>query len=162
MKRLTISWLIGSTWASRQDLRCLPFCSWFAAFTLLAAMDVSKYRNANSVNQDETAHNKLTYLFQKQRWSSRFQKIRDERINNNASLLYPKGNVFKIRKTENKAHKLRAKQPITKIYLYNFDPFKPHFYIVKLGFTGKYIVFHVSAQTYRLWVPTIYVLSRNI
>ena len=28
---------------------------------------------------------------------------------------------------------------ITKIYLYNFDPLKPHFYIVKLGFTGVYI-----------------------
>ena len=23
----------------------------------------------------------------------------------------------------------------------NFDPFKPHFYIVKLGFTGVYIIF---------------------
>ena len=30
---------------------------------------------------------------------------------------------------------------ITKIYLYNFDPIKPHFYIVKLGFTGVYIIF---------------------
>ena len=27
---------------------------------------------------------------------------------------------------------------ITKIYLYNFDPLKPYFYIVKLGFTGVY------------------------
>ena len=24
---------------------------------------------------------------------------------------------------------------------YNFDPLKPHFYIVKLGFTGVYIIF---------------------
>ena len=30
---------------------------------------------------------------------------------------------------------------ITKTRLYNFDPLKPHFYIVKLGFTGVYIVF---------------------
>ena len=35
---------------------------------------------------------------------------------------------------------------ITKTYLYNFDPFKPHFYIVKLGFTGVYIIFLISAQ----------------
>ena len=35
---------------------------------------------------------------------------------------------------------------ITKTYLYNFDPLKPHFYIVKLGFTGVYIIFHISAQ----------------
>ena len=34
----------------------------------------------------------------------------------------------------------------TKTYLYNFDPFKPHFYIVKLGFTGVYIIFLISAQ----------------
>ena len=31
--------------------------------------------------------------------------------------------------------------PITKTYLYNFDPLKPHFFIVKLGFTGLYIIF---------------------
>ena len=35
---------------------------------------------------------------------------------------------------------------ITKTYLYNFDPLKPHFYIVKMGFTGVYIIFHISAQ----------------
>ena len=34
----------------------------------------------------------------------------------------------------------------TKICLYNFDPLKPHFYIVKLGFTGVYIIFLISAQ----------------
>ena len=34
----------------------------------------------------------------------------------------------------------------TKICLYNFDPLKRHFYIVKLGLTGVYIIFHISAQ----------------
>ena len=33
-----------------------------------------------------------------------------------------------------------------KTCLYNFDPLKPHFYIVKLGFTGVYIIFLISAQ----------------
>ena len=28
-----------------------------------------------------------------------------------------------------------------------FDPLKPHFYIVKLGFTGVFIIFLISAQT---------------
>ena len=41
---------------------------------------------------------------------------------------------------------------ITKTYLYNFDPLKPHFYIEKLGFTGVYIIFLISAQKHRLWV----------
>ena len=41
---------------------------------------------------------------------------------------------------------------ITKTCLYNFDPLKPHFYIVKLGFTEVYIIFLISAQNYRLWV----------
>ena len=41
---------------------------------------------------------------------------------------------------------------ITKTYLYNYDPTKPHFYIVKLGFTGVYIIFLISAQKHRLWV----------
>ena len=31
---------------------------------------------------------------------------------------------------------------ITKTCLYNFDALKPHFYIVKLGFTGVYIIFY--------------------
>ena len=37
-------------------------------------------------------------------------------------------------------------QDITTTRLYNFDPLKPHFYIVKLGFTGVYIIFLISAQ----------------
>ena len=45
-----------------------------------------------------------------------------------------------------------ARQNITKRCLYNFDPLKPHFYIVKLGFTGVYIIFLISAQKHRLWV----------
>ena len=35
---------------------------------------------------------------------------------------------------------------ITKTCLYNFDPLKPHFYIVKLGFTGVCTIFLISAQ----------------
>ena len=34
---------------------------------------------------------------------------------------------------------------IMKTCLYNFDPLKPHYYIVKLGFTGVYIIFLISA-----------------
>ena len=37
-------------------------------------------------------------------------------------------------------------QTITKTYRYNFDPLKPHFYIVKLEFRGVYIIFLISAQ----------------
>ena len=38
---------------------------------------------------------------------------------------------------------------ITKTCQYNFDPLKPHFYIVELGFTGVYIIFLISAQKHR-------------
>ena len=42
---------------------------------------------------------------------------------------------------------------ITKTCLYNFDPLKSHFYIVKLGFTGVYIIFLISVKKkHRLWV----------
>ena len=42
-----------------------------------------------------------------------------------------------------KKKKIRKFEHITKtyMYLYNFDPIKPHFYIVKLVFTGVYIIF---------------------
>ena len=39
-----------------------------------------------------------------------------------------------------------------KTCLYNFDPLKPHFYIVKVGFTELYIIFLISAKKHRLWV----------
>ena len=35
---------------------------------------------------------------------------------------------------------------IKKTCLYNCDPCKSHFYIVKLGFTGVYIIILISAQ----------------
>ena len=41
---------------------------------------------------------------------------------------------------------------ITKTCLYNFAPIKPHFYTVKLGFTGVNITFLISAREHRLWV----------
>ena len=31
-------------------------------------------------------------------------------------------------------------------YLHNFDPLKPHFYIIKFGFSGVYIIFLISAE----------------
>ena len=41
---------------------------------------------------------------------------------------------------------------ITKSRLYSFDPLKPHFYTVKLGFTGVHINLLISAKKCRLWV----------
>ena len=37
---------------------------------------------------------------------------------------------------------------ITKTYLYNFDPLKPHFYIVKLEFTGDTLFFLFLLKKY--------------
>ena len=39
---------------------------------------------------------------------------------------------------------------ITKTCLYNFDPLKPHFITVKLGFKGVYIIFIIFALKHRL------------
>ena len=44
------------------------------------------------------------------------------------------------------------RESITKTCLCNFDPLKPHFYIVKLEFTGVYIIFLIFARKHRLWV----------
>ena len=40
---------------------------------------------------------------------------------------------------------MEKRKIITKTCLYNFDPLKPHFYIVKLGFTGVDIICIISA-----------------
>ena len=45
-----------------------------------------------------------------------------------------------------KSKRLPLETNITKTRLYNIDPLEPHFYIVKLGFTGVYIIFLISAQ----------------
>ena len=45
-----------------------------------------------------------------------------------------------------KAYLAGRQMLITKTCLYNFNPLKPHFYIVKPGFTGVYIIFLISAQ----------------
>ena len=45
---------------------------------------------------------------------------------------------------------------VTKTYLHNFNRLKPHFYIVKLGFTGVYVIFIIFAQKHRLVVLLIY------
>ena len=56
---------------------------------------------------------------------------------------------------------------ITKTSLYNFDPFKPHFYIVKLGFTGVYIIFLILLKTsivgtyYNHLVEAVLMSTRN-
>ena len=48
---------------------------------------------------------------------------------------------------------------LTKTCLYNIDLLKPQFYIVKLGFTGVYIIFLISAQNidcgYSLELPLL-------
>ena len=54
-------------------------------------------------------------------------------------------------KTEIRQFKDGSKSDITKTCLYNFDPLKPHFYIVKLGFKGVYIISLISAQKHWLW-----------
>ena len=41
---------------------------------------------------------------------------------------------------------------ITKTRLFNFDPLIPHFCIVKLGFTGVYVIFLILLKKHRLWV----------
>ena len=52
-------------------------------------------------------------------------------------------------------NRYRSDNNTSRKHIYNFDPFKPHFYIVKLGFMYKvyrYIIFLISAQEHRLWV----------
>ena len=45
-----------------------------------------------------------------------------------------------------KIKKCLGEDRITKTCLYNFDPLKPHFYTVKLGFTGVYIIFLILLE----------------
>ena len=53
---------------------------------------------------------------------------------------------FTIKRGKFSDKKNRIFFTITKTRLYNVDPLKPLFYIVKLGFTGVYIIFLISAQ----------------
>ena len=66
------------------------------------------------------------------------------KLKENTYILRPEDNrciYLKITPVQSKLQVCNS--DITKTYLYNFDPFKPHFYIVKLGL---YIIFVISAQ----------------
>ena len=67
---------------------------------------------------------------------------------NRISLKLMQGCCKTVHKTSQKRNSIEDVQedPITKTRLYIFDPLKPHFYIVKLGFTGVFIIFLISAQ----------------
>ena len=60
-----------------------------------------------------------------------------------------------IRPAESYQNINRDTNDSTKTYLYNFDPIEPHFYTVKLGFTGCTLCFF-------LFLLTLYVLCRNM
>ena len=63
----------------------------------------------------------------------------------------PKSHIHKLQRRYHIKPESINRQPITKTRLYSFDPLKP-FYTVKLGFTGVYINFLISAQKHKLWV----------
>ena len=44
------------------------------------------------------------------------------------------------------------------MYLYNLDPLKPHFYLVKMEFTGVYIIFLISAKN----IKTVLTSTHNL
>ena len=57
--------------------------------------------------------------------------------------------------------KKHHERSITKTCLYNADPLKPHFYIVKLGFTGVCIIFRILLKKHRLWVLVIIIICNK-
>ena len=61
-------------------------------------------------------------------------------------------NMWIVSLQENVCEMSNSFPGIMKTCLYNFDLLKPHFYKVKLGFTGVYINLLISAQKHRLWV----------
>ena len=60
--------------------------------------------------------------------------------------IYPACYALRCPNTYGNASTLEIANVITKTCQYNFDPFKSLFYIVKLGFTGVYIIFLISVQ----------------
>ena len=58
----------------------------------------------------------------------------------------------KKKKKKKKKTNARNLNLMTKPCLCNVDPLKPHFYVVKLEFTGVYIIFLISAQKHILCV----------
>ena len=55
-----------------------------------------------------------------------------------------------VNKNQQPCSNVISTYPITKTYLYNFDPLKPYFYIEKTGFTQLYNIFLIAVQKLRL------------
>ena len=64
----------------------------------------------------------------------------------------PKYNKFSVQDDPAYEIILTMTNFITKTCLYNVDHIKPHFYIVKPGFTGVYIIVLISAQKHTVCV----------
>ena len=62
------------------------------------------------------------------------------------------GTQKRIRIIKGKLTNHRCSSPSRKHTYIILTPLNPYFYIVKLGFTGIYITFLISAQKHRLWV----------
>ena len=58
--------------------------------------------------------------------------------------------------TKTLTYKKELQNTITKTYLYNFDPLKLLFNIVKLGLTGVCTIFLISAQKHWLWILVMF------
>ena len=110
---------------------------------------------ANSVDPDQTQYYAASDLQLRRKWD------RGPKNSNCVCLSYDVLNdcrtwknvqILEVCKRRAMVLYLEDQTCITKTYLYNFDPLKPHFYIVKLGFTGVYIIFLISAQKHGLWV----------
>ena len=58
-------------------------------------------------------------------------------------------------------HSVNLERHIRKTCPWNIYPLKPHFYVVKLRYTGVCIFFLISNPKHSFRVPAIYVLREN-
>ena len=92
--------------------------------------------NPNTINQSTFPMHRKKKRWENNDKTNATYETTDARTNTNCN----------IEPHRNDQHKTIGEITKTFLHVYNFDPLKPHFYIVKLGFTGIYIIFHVPAQ----------------
>ena len=96
-------------------------------------------RKATAQNHNQTWSVTKEMLAEERKGISKAQKIWQYCVHEWYRLLH--SDTLTLHMCVLKCEQVHTVKHITKTRLYNFDPLKPHFYIVKLGFTGYTLFF---------------------
>ena len=121
----------------------------------LAVLDLQgrKEQDCNTICKNSKFIFLLTDLWQEDSWFT-WSKFRGwDLYLSSSSFISPSLSLSETARHDGNIIDRAVNPQLKPIHQYNFDLLKPYFYIVKLGFTGVYIIFYLCLlRKHRLWI----------